>query len=529
MYRKSISRKAVTATLLTIVSLAVGMTLLSSGALAHHETTLVVDAENPEEIRTDGESIIWSRSGEEAFRDVFLTAISTGETTLIVQGDIPVFDVSGDRLVWLDRQANEIHLLDSASGESRLLAHNVVMWAHQQPLNIEGDWVVWVEVDEETRLMAQNLSTSEEFVVDQAASISGRLGYNASIGLPVLSEGNVYWRGERTDSGLRDLMVRNLETGEQDVIMGFDASSSVNIVGDSLITRQGRYLSVHNMTTGESKQLTSQARQSQVDASGMVFWEERRRSGTRMIESLHGWDAQRDELLDLRLAYMSVPIRMEFAAEHGMLVWSGIHAVEIETLRQGDAWQYFPETGQYVRFGLLNFWSNNGSIPVFGYPMTDQFGNAQYFERQRLEEHPQHLGTPYDIQLGLLGSEEAQSRNLFDTEPFQALPEDTESDDHCHFFPETGHRLCHGFLSYWQSNGLELGDEGLSFRESLALFGYPISEEYVDPDTGLVTQYFQRARFEYHPENEAPWDILLGRLGADLVNSNSLTAGWPRE
>jgi hypothetical protein len=39
-----------------------------------------------------------------------------------------------------------------------------------------------------------------------------------------------------------------------------------------------------------------------------------------------------------------------------------------------------------------------------------------------------------------------------------------------------------------------------------------------------VTQYFERARFEYHPENAAPYDILLGRLGADTVRAK----GWIR-
>ena len=32
-------------------------------------------------------------------------------------------------------------------------------------------------------------------------------------------------------------------------------------------------------------------------------------------------------------------------------------------------------------------------------------------------------------------------------------------------------------------------------------FGYPISEPFIDPHTGLSVQYFERARFEYHPEH----------------------------
>ncbi|HEX7102218.1 MAG TPA: peptidoglycan hydrolase, partial [Nitrolancea sp.] len=66
-------------------------------------------------------------------------------------------------------------------------------------------------------------------------------------------------------------------------------------------------------------------------------------------------------------------------------------------------------------------------------------------------------------------------------------------------------------------------DPGVSFRESLALFGYPISEEFVDPQTGYVTQYFERAVFEYHPENAGtPYTVLLKRLGADELQAR----GW---
>jgi hypothetical protein len=32
-------------------------------------------------------------------------------------------------------------------------------------------------------------------------------------------------------------------------------------------------------------------------------------------------------------------------------------------------------------------------------------------------------------------------------------------------------------------------------------------------------QYFERARFEYHPENPAPYDILLGQFGRQILGS----------
>lgn len=181
---------------------------------------------------------------------------------------------------------------------------------------------------------------------------------------------------------------------------------------------------------------------------------------------------------------------------------------------------YFPETGQTVRGVFKAFWERSGGVPVFGYPLSPQATDgslpAQYFERQRFEYHAANAGTDYDVLLGLLGSDEAARRGLLDTEPFQ--PTQPNGDPACRFVSETGHHICDGFRGYWEQYGLELGDDGVSYRESLALFGYPISEEFVDPETGLTTQYFERARFEFHPENPEPYTVLLGRLGAAMVD-----------
>ena len=36
--------------------------------------------------------------------------------------------------------------------------------------------------------------------------------------------------------------------------------------------------------------------------------------------------------------------------------------------------------------------------------------NTQWFERERMEHHPENAGTPYEVLLGLLGSEELRVR-----------------------------------------------------------------------------------------------------------------------
>ncbi|MFL5805954.1 MAG: hypothetical protein ACJ8CR_29990, partial [Roseiflexaceae bacterium] len=72
------------------------------------------------------------------------------------------------------------------------------------------------------------------------------------------------------------------------------------------------------------------------------------------------------------------------------------------------------------------------------------------------------------------------------------------------------------FLSYWRSHGLLDGRLDGAGR-SLALFGLPLSEAHLATNSSgdtVLTQWFERARFEYHPENQLSYNVLLGRLGA---------------
>lgn len=185
---------------------------------------------------------------------------------------------------------------------------------------------------------------------------------------------------------------------------------------------------------------------------------------------------------------------------------------------------YFNDTDHTLAYGFKNFWDKNGALAVFGFPQTEEFQElnpdtgkfytVQYFERQRYEYHLENAGTPYEVLLGRLGVTEAKRRNLLNTTPFQKVAATSAGDTKCLYFTETGHKVCGGFLNYWHSHGLDLGDTGTSYRESLALFGLPISEEFTDTQTGLTTQYFERAKFEYHPENKGtPYEVLLGLLG----------------
>ena len=47
---------------------------------------------------------------------------------------------------------------------------------------------------------------------------------------------------------------------------------------------------------------------------------------------------------------------------------------------------YYPETGHYLGGGFCDYWNANGSLQIVGYPITEEYRNAQgktiqWFER----------------------------------------------------------------------------------------------------------------------------------------------------
>lgn len=145
---------------------------------------------------------------------------------------------------------------------------------------------------------------------------------------------------------------------------------------------------------------------------------------------------------------------------------------------------YFSPSGHHLsnRSGFLDFWRANGQLLIFGYPITEEIIEngrvVQYFERARFEYFPEMVGTPFQVQLGLVGKE------VLTGDMFTAVPDPMDGTP---YFGETGHTLYGEFLGFWEKHG------------GLATFGFPVSEEYAD--NGRIIQYFERARFEYFPED----------------------------
>lgn len=180
--------------------------------------------------------------------------------------------------------------------------------------------------------------------------------------------------------------------------------------------------------------------------------------------------------------------------------------------------RYFPETGKTVNDPFLAYWTEHGGLAQQGYPLTDAQNEkndadgktyqTQYFERARFEYHPEQSDPKFQVLLGLLGKEAlAMKYGTTTADTDKAVVPGSGSKT----FPETGKTVSGLFLQYWNQHG------GLEQQ------GYPITEafdEVNDADgESYITQYFERARFEYHPENADPkFKVLLGLVGKEIYD-----------
>jgi hypothetical protein len=200
----------------------------------------------------------------------------------------------------------------------------------------------------------------------------------------------------------------------------------------------------------------------------------------------------------------------------------------------------FPQTGHTVRDIFKKAWEQGG-LALFGYPVTGQFYEknptdghyylVQYFERVRMEYHPENHGTPYEVLFGLLGKQVLTSKGWFnpagDPVASPTQPEDSPAavESGMEFFHETGHALSGVFLAEWNKEG------------GLKIIGLPISRVFdeTNPETGEVyqVQYFERARAELHPAaNGQGAYVAFGLLGNEvlrdqkrLLENNRLNTG----
>ena len=119
---------------------------------------------------------------------------------------------------------------------------------------------------------------------------------------------------------------------------------------------------------------------------------------------------------------------------------------------------------------------------LYGPPITEAFQDeitglwVQYFENVRMELHPD-APDGEKVQLTDVG------KNLYDPAESAAVVDDSGN---CRIYEPYNLPVCRSFLEFYEANG------------GVEQFGPPISS-FRSLD-GLIVQYFDKARFEFHPE-----------------------------
>ena len=181
----------------------------------------------------------------------------------------------------------------------------------------------------------------------------------------------------------------------------------------------------------------------------------------------------------------------------------------------------FPETGWRVGGRLLEVWETQGGAAVFGLPIgaaeTRGTQTTQIFERVRLEWRSD-LRAPNDVAVSALSAEVLTRLGRDWREEGSGQPMGSP----CKRFAQTDRTVCGVFLAAWQGRGLNLGDPGVSERESLALWGLPLTaprQETNSSGVPVVAQWFERARLELHRAAT----VQRGRLGAEWSRQLTIT------
>ena len=187
-----------------------------------------------------------------------------------------------------------------------------------------------------------------------------------------------------------------------------------------------------------------------------------------------------------------------------LIITLSILVTQTSSLAQDNPSRLFPETGHWVEGKILEAYEDNPNAEwVYGWPISQKFqvsntGDAQelwyqYFERARFEYRPNN---PEDLQITIspLGA------YLHDVAPPAKIITELAGLSSCQYFSQSSHQICYAFLEFFNTYG------------GISQFGYPVSE--VEIRDGRKVQYFQKARFEWYPENSHGDRVVLSNIGS---------------
>lgn len=172
----------------------------------------------------------------------------------------------------------------------------------------------------------------------------------------------------------------------------------------------------------------------------------------------------------------------------------------------------FPKLEGDYRF-CLDYNGNTGTINPYRWGIGAPLGPGQrrsvvgYVRLRSSGQRTYHASLVKEFVAYLL---EQESPTRITVSPAPVRPVPASADPTVRFFSETGHNVPATFSRFWDSQG------------GLRRFGYPLTEAFVElseTDGGrYLTQYFERARFEYHREYAGTKDeVMLGLLGVETT------------
>jgi hypothetical protein len=472
--------------------------------------------------------------------DYYAFNLDTGERIALTDDEVDsgwYVDVADGVVLWDAWDSDTMHIRDLWTGET--FAIDVTPSQSWTSPRVSRDWVVWVEFPPYSPenpnalgvMYAQGLwPGSERFIVSEASSsVAGLSGDLVAFIQP-----------SAADLSRSELIVLNLASGEtvyarettlylypldiegSTLVYAEFASCYESMIGGCA---EPHTISVVDLDSGETSTLRSHINTHEggfpimTDGRFILFqsW-----GGVGYDLLLERWFAAPGNTHSVKL-------------DDGMLVWTSkadwergptnIHLAPAEEFSTGQHARYIEDVGHWVSFDMLTFWDRHGGQETFGAPLTEARSTndavdpqhqytAQWFEYGRLELHPEHAGTPYEVQLGRLGAE------LLDSQGRGWLSFPKASPDATHYVQQTGHAIAPDFWEYWSSHGLEFGAPGVSWDESVSLFGYPISEPMLETNAAgneVLTQYFERAVFELHSENDDANQVVLRQIGLEAL------------
>lgn len=166
---------------------------------------------------------------------------------------------------------------------------------------------------------------------------------------------------------------------------------------------------------------------------------------------------------------------------------------------QTEEREYFEETGHSVSGPFLQkYHSVPNPLELYGYPITEAFRppkenvTVQYFQKARFE-----------LSDDALPGEMAQASTLGKYLYKAGHPNaNFGGSTACRPVVSTAFRICYAFLEFFDANG------------GVRQFGLPISN--AEDHDGRIVQYFERARFEWHPDRPSGKRVTLSDLGAQF-------------